>query len=634
MKQEKIQLGLVYEKIILSPERCLYILSSVETGRYDKKKNKFICDTIDGEYYYLDGNNNYMCCTRSDINKIVMNLVDCKIQDQNDFFEQISIREELFFNNEHVIYIADIDEEIGDATFVKFDTDNVRKVLRAEELQKIDNKLDFDFSTDNDYQKEKNTSLVPVEQNDLLSLLELDLPDETKTKDYYELLKYKKKAEYKYHNCICLTAYIKSLLGELELPKGFRSPSIDIFKEGIRTGKIKEEDYLKYLDVTKNNIDLLGEYMNYIDNATLYGIDTDKIRQQKQEEYNFIFNELYNIKYADSIADKIKETVISQDEAIEGLISKANALALQDYRKKHNPNFKEKKTGILLTGSSGVGKTLLISTLGENLNRDLCIIDSPSLTMAGYKGVNIDECVQDCFEKLNYDKDRLEHAIIYFDEIDKKCLQNGGDISTFTQGVLNNLLKFLEGTTFKVVDNKRKTYDIKTDDMFIIAGGTFSFIYDTKQKNPMGFVEHQQEEEKLPTTEDFLETNAIPKEFLGRLCNIIHLKNLTKEDTKKILLESDVSPLISQKENFDLLGIKLNYTDEYLDAVSEKSVQSGLGARGLKGIVERSTAKAFYDVGTMYGEVEEVTLTEETIEDPAKYEVIKTKPAKTLVKKG
>lgn len=57
------------------------------------------------------------------------------------------------------------------------------------------------------------------------------------------------------------------------------------------------------------------------------------------------------------------------------------------------------------------------------------IVDSTQLTMPGYVGKSIENSLWDLYVKCDKDKDKAEHAIIYFDEIDKKGSDSKSDVA-------------------------------------------------------------------------------------------------------------------------------------------------------------------------------------------------------------
>ena len=323
------------------------------------------------------------------------------------------------------------------------------------------------------------------------------------------------------------------------------------------------------------------------------------------------------VKDMDLIYGDITKTLISQDEPARRVIVEISRL--NDMRKKNY--------GILLTGSSGVGKTLLMSLIAKNIDKPLLTIDSTQLTMPGYVGKNIEQYLWELYEKCDKNIDKAEHSIIFFDEIDKKGSSDKSDVAG--QGVLNTLLKFLDGETYTASKNPQSqtnstTININTENMIIVCGGAFLDVYKNKDKNSsIGFTKNEQDKEENPTIEDFITSGQMPKEFMGRLPVIIKLNDLDIEGLKKILLESIDSPLKIQEEVFKDHGVKLSTKQGYIKRVAEKAISYGTGARALNKIITDSTWNAYYDVCCNNGSIEEVVLTEETVDNPKSYQLIK-----------
>ena len=92
---------------------------------------------------------------------------------------------------------------------------------------------------------------------------------------------------------------------------------------------------------------------------------------------------------------------------------------------------------------------------------------------------------------------------------------------------------------------------------------------------------------------------------------------------KRVMLESDESAMRIQQEIFDKLGVKLTFTDEYTTMVAKNAFDKKTGARGLNGIIDESTWRAFEEVYSHPDEYEEAILGEETLENPEHYQLVK-----------
>lgn len=351
-------------------------------------------------------------------------------------------------------------------------------------------------------------------------------------------------------------------------------------------------------------------------------INTTKKKEKKNKYY--YDDGVLNIK---SLLKDIKKTLVAQDEPAKRLLVEICRTDLDD----------SKKSGILVTGSTGVGKTELMTLISEKLQRPFLIVDTMQLTSPGYEGKNIEQCLYELYEKCNGDISKAEKAIIYFDEIDKKGSSKKDDVGG--QGVLNLLLKFLDGSTYMAAPNLQsgglmRAVKIKTDDMLIIAGGAFSDLYGNKEKEPIGFANKAEKKKQAePTITDFVEKAMMSNEFMGRFPIHIRLNDLKPEDMKRILLESDKSPTKIEEAIFKKLNCKLTFTEDAYNAFASRAEKLKEGARGLKGMVKNSTAKAFEDVNDKRNKYEAITINADTVDDNTKYTYVIRKNTRNT-KKG
>ena len=85
--------------------------------------------------------------------------------------------------------------------------------------------------------------------------------------------------------------------------------------------------------------------------------------------------------------------------------------------------------------------------------------------------------------------------------------------------------------------------------------------------------------------QDLRKFGLIP-ELIGRLPVVTYLHPLDREALRNILTEPKNSLIRQQKKLFKMDGVELDFTDDALEAMVDKAVERGLGARGLRGIVE------------------------------------------------
>ena len=405
--------------------------------------------------------------------------------------------------------------------------------------------------------------------------------------------------------------------------------SLDVLASEIVSGKYSLEELLEILDNLKEThkdlgmvIDITKEQIkeqqagiktNSKENIQKAAEETEKItetKEENEEDKPVIIN-------IDELFKNVTKTLIAQDEPALRVITEL-ARKEMDARKK--------KEGILLTGSTGVGKTELMRLIANYTNLDFHRIDSTQLTVPGYVGKDIEEELWDLYKDCGYDLKRAERAIVFFDEIDKKGSSNRSDVNG--RGVLNTLLRFIEGETYRACQDTRtskKFVDIKTDNMTVILGGAFTEVYGKpKEKSNLGFLGNSEEKPKevKVTTKDFVERGQIPQEFMGRV-TIIKMNDLSVNDLKRILLESDQSSSKIQEDIFKKLGVKITFTDDYLTGVAQTAIAQETGARGLNDVINDSTWKAFHEVQSHPGKYKEVIIDKEALEDSDNYQLVK-----------
>ena len=342
-------------------------------------------------------------------------------------------------------------------------------------------------------------------------------------------------------------------------------------------------------------------------NTTSVGHDEDILEDTLKKEKSS------GVVDIEEIVSKIRKKVVHQDEPIHRLVLEIERNLTTTYE----------KDGILITGSTGVGKTATVNLIAKYLDRPVKIIDTTQLTVPGYVGKDVEDYLYELLYECGGDVEKAEGAIIFFDEIDKKGSEKKSDISG--QGVLNVLLKFLDGTVYNVCPDRRKsgkTIKISTKNMVVLAGGSFADVYRRSESRQIGFgVEN--ESEYVPTVNDFVENGMMTKDFMGRFPIVIHYNDLDAKALADILVNSSVSPLKREEEVFSKAGVKLTVTPEWIEAIASEAAQMETGARGLKGLVRNVTCPSYAKVKAEPNEYREVILNEDTVSDNKKYVLVK-----------
>lgn len=313
------------------------------------------------------------------------------------------------------------------------------------------------------------------------------------------------------------------------------------------------------------------------------------------------------------IVDYLNQYVIGQDEAKKYL----SVAVYNHYKRLLQPaddSVEIEKSNIIIVGPTGTGKTLLAKTIARLLKVPFAIVDATVLTEAGYVGEDIESLLVRLLQACDYDVAQAERGIVFIDEIDK--IARKGDNPSITrdvsgEGVQQGLLKLLEGSVVNVPPNggrkhpEQKMIAVDTKNILFICGGAFEGIERkiAQRLNTyvVGFgsdnVSRKQRRENLinyVAPQDLRSFGLIP-EIIGRLPVLTSLEPLDRTALKRILTEPKNAIVKQYKKLFAIDGVELEFAEDALDLIVDKSIEYKLGARGLRSLTETIVVDAMYE---------------------------------------
>lgn len=353
----------------------------------------------------------------------------------------------------------------------------------------------------------------------------------------------------------------------------------------------------------------------------------------KIDMYKNIANENLNIPKPHELKEYLDQYVIGQEDA-----KKILCTAVYNHYKRIINNkpidfsntIEIEKSNILMLGSTGSGKTLMVKTIAKCLNVPVYIADATTLTEAGYVGDDVETVLSGVLQAANGNVDKAEMAIIMLDELDK-IARKGENVSITRdvsgEGVQQALLKLVEGATVRVPPNggrkhpQQEMVELNTKNILFIATGAFEGI-DNKIKSrfnikKVGFNEIHRRNEindkdilKYITPQDLKSFGLIP-ELIGRFPIITYTTPLTEKALVDILTKPKNAIIKQFQQLFAIDNVELYFCKNAIMEIAKTAMELKIGARGLRSIVEKVLQEYMFEIPK--GKISKVTITKKEV---------------------
>ncbi len=321
-------------------------------------------------------------------------------------------------------------------------------------------------------------------------------------------------------------------------------------------------------------------------------IEIDKIINNTKMNIKDVYEELIN-------------KIVGQDDQIKQILS--------SIWKQYNNEDKQSNYNMLINGSTGTGKTTIFKILEELVDIPCIIINAKRIEEPSY----IENALLRLLEKADFDIDRAEHGILVIDKLEEISTNSKERHNTISKSLQELIINLIEEGIFTINNIDNDKYRFSMDKLLIIGIGNFN-NNESLRNTQVGF-------NKSPLNNNTLLSYGIIPELANKFPIVIEMNELTKEDYIKIIKNSTLSSISTNKLFLNSKNIEFNISDEVIKIIADIAYNRKSGAKSINEIIESSLSLAEFEIASNPNIYESLTITEDTIKDNKKYTLVKRK---------
>ncbi|KPK21614.1 MAG: hypothetical protein AMK69_21455 [Nitrospira bacterium SG8_3] len=249
------------------------------------------------------------------------------------------------------------------------------------------------------------------------------------------------------------------------------------------------------------------------------------------------------------------------------------------------------KANIMIIGPTGCGKTYTSETASNLVGVSFLHEDMTKFSEVGYVGQNASDILLDLLLAAGGNPNVAQMGIVYFDEIDKIASEITAYKDVSGRGVQKGLLHMVDGSENTVHIGKERI-SLSTKHVLFIAGGSFENL-DSIVKKRMTRQGLRGNWRHFLTADDLV-AFGMERQLMGRFPVRVVYDQLTTQDLKDIMTQSEGSALLAYTHDLAAWNIDLEFTDGALAEVARRAELEGTGARGLISVLHRVLLEDMY----------------------------------------